>query len=64
MFACAPAQVRHPETVEVANFLMDKLGKSAVTAELLQPDELARQPIPNLDLRLKVDSVHYRAWTF
>jgi hypothetical protein len=32
--------VRQPETVEVANFLIDKMGHGAITAELLQPDEL------------------------
>ncbi|EIE27753.1 hypothetical protein COCSUDRAFT_55736 [Coccomyxa subellipsoidea C-169] len=32
--------VRAPETVEVANFLIDKMGRNALTAELLQPDEL------------------------
>lgn len=32
--------VRAPETVEVANFLIDKMGRGALTAELLQPDEL------------------------
>lgn len=32
--------VRQPETVEVANFLIDKMGHGVVTAELLQPDEL------------------------
>ncbi|KAK9815434.1 hypothetical protein WJX72_003650 [[Myrmecia] bisecta] len=32
--------VRRPETVEVANFLIGKLSKNTVTAELLQPDEL------------------------
>ena len=34
------AQVRQPETVEVANFLLDRMGRGAVSAELLQPDEL------------------------
>lgn len=34
------AQVRQPETVEVANFLIARLGKSTVTAELMHPDEL------------------------
>lgn len=38
MPACV--QVRQPETVEVANFLIDRLGKFLVTAELLHPDEL------------------------
>ena len=33
-------QVRQPETVEVANFLIARLGKSTVTAELMHPDEL------------------------
>ena len=32
--------VRQPETVEVANFLIDKMGHGVLTAELLQPDEL------------------------
>ena len=32
--------VRQPETVEVANFLLDRMGRGAVSAELLQPDEL------------------------
>ncbi|MCJ1468197.1 hypothetical protein MMC07_006825 [Pseudocyphellaria aurata] len=32
--------VRSPETVEVANYLIDRLGKATVTAELLHPDEL------------------------
>ncbi|KAK9797373.1 hypothetical protein WJX73_006662 [Symbiochloris irregularis] len=32
--------VRQPETVEVANFLISRLGKSTVTAELMHPDEL------------------------
>ena len=32
--------VRQPETVEVANFLVDKMGRGVLTAELLQPDEL------------------------
>ena len=34
------AQVRSPETVEVANYLIDRLGKATVTAELMHPDEL------------------------
>jgi hypothetical protein len=34
-------QVRQPETVEVANFLLDRMGRGAVSAELLQPDEVA-----------------------
>ena len=33
-------QIRQPETVEVANFLIERLGKSMVTAELMHPDEL------------------------
>lgn len=33
-------QVRRPETTQVANYLLDRLGKGQVTAELLQPDEL------------------------
>ena len=33
-------QVYENETVEVANFLIDRLGSNSVTAELLQPDEL------------------------
>ena len=37
---CPGAQVRQPETVEVANFLLDRMGRGAVSAELLQPDEL------------------------
>lgn len=32
--------VRAPETVEVANFLIDRMGRGTLTAELLQPDEL------------------------
>ena len=32
--------VRQPETVEVANWLIDKMGRGVLTAELLQPDEL------------------------
>ena len=32
--------VRQPETLEVANFLIDKMGRGVLTAELLQPDEL------------------------
>ena len=32
--------VRQAETVEVANFLIDKMGHGVLTAELLQPDEL------------------------
>ncbi|CAL8463710.1 g3244 [Coccomyxa elongata] len=32
--------VRAPETVEVANFLIDRMGRGMLTAELLQPDEL------------------------
>ncbi|KAK9836266.1 hypothetical protein WJX81_000586 [Elliptochloris bilobata] len=32
--------VRQPETVEVANFLLDRMGRGSVSAELLQPDEL------------------------
>lgn len=32
--------VRRPQTIEVANYLVDRLGKKCVTAELLQPDEL------------------------
>ena len=32
--------VRQPETVEVANWLIDKMGHGCLTAELLQPDEL------------------------
>lgn len=32
--------MRSPETVEVANYLIDRLGKATVTAELLHPDEL------------------------
>ena len=32
--------VRQPETLEVANFLIDKMGHGVLTAELLQPDEL------------------------
>lgn len=36
---CA-GMVRAPETVEVANFLIDRMGRGALTAELLQPDEL------------------------
>ena len=45
--------VRQPETVEVANWLIDKMGRGCLTAELLQPDELvsgiiaqARAPVP------------------
>ena len=34
------AQIRRPETTQVANYLLDRLGKGQVTAELLQPDEL------------------------
>ncbi len=33
-------QIRRPETTQVANYLLDRLGKGQVTAELLQPDEL------------------------
>ena len=36
----APAQVRQPETVKVANYLIERLSKATVTAELLHPDEL------------------------
>ena len=32
--------VRQAETVEVANFLIDRMGHGVLTAELLQPDEL------------------------
>ena len=32
--------MRQPETVEVANFLIERLGKAMVTAELMHPDEL------------------------
>lgn len=32
--------VRQPEALEVANFLIDKMGHGVLTAELLQPDEL------------------------
>lgn len=32
--------MRKPESVEVANFLMERLGKGGATAELIQPDEL------------------------
>ena len=34
------AQVRQPETVKVANYIIERLGKATVTAELLHPDEL------------------------
>ncbi len=30
----------HHHAVQVANYLVDRLGKKCVTAELLQPDEL------------------------
>ena len=33
-------QIQRPETTQVANYLLDRLGKGQVTAELLQPDEL------------------------
>ena len=33
-------QVRQPEIVKVANHIIERLGKSMVTAELLHPDEL------------------------
>ncbi|KAL3139211.1 hypothetical protein ABBQ32_005982 [Trebouxia sp. C0010 RCD-2024] len=32
--------VRRPQTIEVANYLVDRLGRRCMTAELLQPDEL------------------------
>ena len=33
-------QVRRPDSVEVANYLMERLGKGSTTAELIHPDEL------------------------
>ena len=33
-------QVRKIDTVEVANYLMDRMGKESATAELIHPDEL------------------------
>ena len=38
--SCHCAQVRQPETVKVANYLIERLSKATVTAELLHPDEL------------------------
>lgn len=32
--------MRKPDSIEVANFLMERLGKGGATAELVQPDEL------------------------
>ena len=36
----ADLQVREPETVKTANYLIDRLSRATVTAELLHPDEL------------------------
>ena len=33
-------QVRKIDTVEVANYLMERMGKDSATAELIHPDEL------------------------
>ncbi len=44
-------QVRQPETVEVANFLLDRMGRGAVSAELLQPDELVAAIIAQASAR-------------
>ena len=32
--------MQSPETIEVADYLIERLGKSTVTAELIHPDEL------------------------
>lgn len=34
------AQVRKVDSVEVANYLMERMGKGSATAELIHPDEL------------------------
>ena len=36
----AAMQVRKIDTVEVANYLMERMGKDSATAELIHPDEL------------------------
>ncbi len=46
--------VRAPETVEVANFLIDKMGRNALTAELLQPDELVAGIIAQVFIGFKI----------
>lgn len=33
-------QVRRPDSVQVANYLMERMGKGSATAELVHPDEL------------------------
>lgn len=33
-------QVRKVDSVEVANYLMERMGKGSATAELIHPDEL------------------------
>ena len=44
--------VRQAETVEVANFLIDRMGHGVLTAELLQPDELVSGIIAQASHRL------------
>lgn len=44
--------VRQAETVEVANFLIDRMGHGVLTAELLQPDELVSGIIAQAGLHL------------
>lgn len=46
--------VRQPETVEVANWLIDKMGRGVLTAELLQPDELVSGIIAQVGLPARV----------
>lgn len=37
---CCELQVRKVDSVEVANYLMERMGKGSATAELIHPDEL------------------------
>lgn len=40
MIVCIVLQVRKVDSVEVANYLMERMGKDSATAELIHPDEL------------------------
>ena len=48
--------VRAPETVEVANFLIDRMGRGTLTAELLQPDELVAGIIAQVNPLIMIQS--------